>query len=198
METINQRIKILRTTLELKQAEFAEQLSVSRTHISNIENGNDQPSSTLLHFIIYRYGSEKWLLEGSGSMFPDFDFQSDSGVMEKYKLQRAMLERDIANSSGDALRYKVECLGYFWSLITCSYRDEDELEYLSNISKLFDMLEASVTKAALVSTYSNNERKKNNVQINEDNKIRIQNVADQLAAIQTFVMNTPRKRKKKQ
>jgi len=67
---LNNRIKIVRESLQLSQREFGEKLGVSRDVISNMEYGRVQPKELLVKHICDLYGvNEKWLKTGDGCMF---------------------------------------------------------------------------------------------------------------------------------
>jgi transcriptional regulator with XRE-family HTH domain len=51
---IGEALRLMRVFSDLKQGELAEKLGVSKSHISEIENGNKSPSLDLLQ----RYSSE--------------------------------------------------------------------------------------------------------------------------------------------
>lgn len=63
------RMKELRNSLGLTQAEFAERLCVSRKTLSEIENGKKEPGGLLLHGLEYCFGTDRvWILSGKGGM----------------------------------------------------------------------------------------------------------------------------------
>lgn len=66
---IGKRIKLIRQQLKLTQQQFAEKIGVSRSHISNLENGNEMPSNSLLLFISTIFPvNHDWLLYEDGDM----------------------------------------------------------------------------------------------------------------------------------
>ncbi len=68
MTTINERVNQVRKQHGLTQQKFAEMLGISRTHIANVENRNDNPSVPVLKLIATKFGvNEQWLLTGEGS-----------------------------------------------------------------------------------------------------------------------------------
>ncbi len=77
--TVNDRIKILRESLELSQSEFADVIDMQRNSISLIENKKRNPSEKLLRVIANRFNANlDWLKDGEGNMF-SFD-KSDSYI----------------------------------------------------------------------------------------------------------------------
>jgi len=68
--TINERIKQLRTTLQLSQAEFAKAIFISNGYIADLENANRKVNDRIIHLISLTFGvSEAWLKNGKGNMF---------------------------------------------------------------------------------------------------------------------------------
>ena len=68
--TINERIKQLRTTLQMSQAEFAKAIFISNGYIADLENANRKVNDRIIHLISLTFGvSEAWLKNGKGNMF---------------------------------------------------------------------------------------------------------------------------------
>lgn len=67
---INARIKQLRMSLNLTQADFGKRIGVSRGVITNIEFEKTEPKDLQINLICREFGvSEKWLRYGDGDMF---------------------------------------------------------------------------------------------------------------------------------
>lgn len=67
---INERFKEVRKALKYTQKKYAELLGASQTHLSNVENGNDNPSAILIKLVCAKFGvSEQYLANGEGEMF---------------------------------------------------------------------------------------------------------------------------------
>ena len=68
---IGERIKALRTNKELTQEEFAQAVSVVRSHISLVEAGKREPSELMIKSIISAFPdiSAQWLRTGEGDMY---------------------------------------------------------------------------------------------------------------------------------
>lgn len=74
MTELHERIKEIRKRSFLTQAQFAERLGISRTHISKIENGLDTPSDKLMDNICKEFWiSISWLKHGKGSKQPGLE-----------------------------------------------------------------------------------------------------------------------------
>lgn len=70
MENIGQKIQTIREKLGMTQAEFANRIGISRTHVSNLESDVSQPSNALLRFICKEYGvREDWVRYGVEPIF---------------------------------------------------------------------------------------------------------------------------------
>ncbi len=69
MNTIGERIKIVRNKVQLTQAMFGETVGVSHSHISKMESDKEFPSNTLVKLICIKFGiNEEWLNTGKGEM----------------------------------------------------------------------------------------------------------------------------------
>lgn len=68
--TTNTRIKAVRTTLKLSQAEFGKKIGLSQNYIWMIEKGERVPSDRAIRDICREYGvDDVWLRTGVGEMF---------------------------------------------------------------------------------------------------------------------------------
>lgn len=69
---LGERVKFVRKSNKLNQADFAKRLGISQTHVSKIEKNVENPSETLLKLISIEFGiSEEWLKTGAGEMVID-------------------------------------------------------------------------------------------------------------------------------
>ncbi len=69
--TANERIKQIRKTLKLSQAEFASQLGLTQPSIAALEGSPRPPQERHIKAICNIYGvDEHWLRTGEGEMFP--------------------------------------------------------------------------------------------------------------------------------
>lgn len=67
-QSVNERVKLLRTSLRLTQVEFAQELNVSASTIAKIETG-EKPSIAVLDAIINKYSvPDDWIINGKGEM----------------------------------------------------------------------------------------------------------------------------------
>ena len=68
--TINERIRQLRTTLKMSQAEFARAIFISNGYIAELESANRNVNDRIIHLMSLTFGvSETWLKQGTGNMF---------------------------------------------------------------------------------------------------------------------------------
>lgn len=68
---IGDRIRQLRREVGLKQADFVAGLDISRSYLSKIESGEEQPGRELLIRVSHEYGvSLDWITSGVGNMKP--------------------------------------------------------------------------------------------------------------------------------
>lgn len=67
---MNERIKEIRTALNLTQDAFAKRLGVKRNTVGNYETGNRIPSDQSIYSICREFNvNEEWLRHGTGDMF---------------------------------------------------------------------------------------------------------------------------------
>ncbi|MCI7303044.1 MAG: helix-turn-helix transcriptional regulator [Clostridiales Family XIII bacterium] len=74
MNTESERLKQLRKVLNIKQGDFAEKISTTQGHISDIENGRKNLSDRTIKLICLEKWNgnsvnEEWLRTGTGEMF---------------------------------------------------------------------------------------------------------------------------------
>ncbi|GLC88752.1 helix-turn-helix domain-containing protein [Lysinibacillus piscis] len=68
--TINQRVKQIRTALNLSQAKFATAISISNSHIAGIELEHRKVNDRIIRLICITFNvNENWLKSGEGDMF---------------------------------------------------------------------------------------------------------------------------------
>lgn len=68
---MHNRLKDLRTDLNLTQEEFANKICVTKSSVSMMERGERNPSPQTVQLICQQFGIRKdWLLEGTGPMKP--------------------------------------------------------------------------------------------------------------------------------
>ena len=74
METINDRVKILRKELGLTLDRFGEHLGVKKSTLSNIENNRYGVTDQMIKSICREFNADYiWLTTGEGEMFNDLD-----------------------------------------------------------------------------------------------------------------------------
>ncbi|GHU75455.1 hypothetical protein FACS1894188_06370 [Clostridia bacterium] len=140
--TVGQRIKVVRELRGVGQAKFAKELGVSQTHISKIENGNDNPSKTLIKLISLKYAiNEDYLLNGEGyfsSMLEEY-VTNDKELMSYYNDQRFWFDDLLKRQKGDDLILIIECFCRFSALIGHTQGQKKEngrIEYLKCICEV--------------------------------------------------------------
>lgn len=84
---MNERLKILRKHLNLKQDELGERVKLSRSHISALENGTKKVTDRIIYDICRELDvNEMWLREGKGEMFAENDSTIIEELAREYKL----------------------------------------------------------------------------------------------------------------
>ena len=77
-DEVRERIKLVRTTLNASQRDFAKQLYISQTLLGDIELGNRNVNNRTIQLVATTFNVNKnWLLTGKGKMFsaPPVDTQ---------------------------------------------------------------------------------------------------------------------------
>jgi transcriptional regulator with XRE-family HTH domain len=68
-QTVNERVKLLRSTLKLSQNEFAAKTGMSAPGLWKLEAGESKPRTSTLVAICSAFGvSKEWLLHGKGEL----------------------------------------------------------------------------------------------------------------------------------
>lgn len=81
--TSNERLRYLRETLKMSMEAFAHVTGMSRSHISNIENGRRDITIELMSFLNETYGvSMDWLILGKGTMLPAGELAEHSKAID--------------------------------------------------------------------------------------------------------------------
>lgn len=107
---MNERIRELRKSLNLTMEAFGERIGVSKSTISNIENGNREATEHMIKSICREFGADYiWLTTGEGEMF----VESDDDFMER--IDRIMVsENEVRKNMIKTLLYvsdtDIECL----------------------------------------------------------------------------------------
>ena len=100
---MKQRIKELRSALNLTQDEFAARIGISKSALSRLEAGINNPSAQTIQFICQQFGVRRdWLVDGTGPMQlpPDEDDMIvDSVLAGEDEFVKAVI-RGIAKSPG--------------------------------------------------------------------------------------------------
>lgn len=107
--TVNERIKLLRTSLNLTQNQFAAAIESTLTTVSRIENGGSKPQLGTIKAIIRVYNvNTEWLNFGKGEMFNETKEVSQSAnpwkdaLIEEMKSEIEFLKQLLLNLSGKA------------------------------------------------------------------------------------------------
>ena len=67
---MHERLKEVRKALNMKQGDFAKELSITQGHLSDLENGRKEVSERLINILVLKFNiSEDWLRTGKGDMF---------------------------------------------------------------------------------------------------------------------------------
>ncbi len=74
---MKERVKIVRMNAGMNQAEFGKKISISRSAVWKIENGENTPSEQTIRLICKEFNvSYLWLTDGIEPMYTEFDTDS--------------------------------------------------------------------------------------------------------------------------
>lgn len=115
---MKERIKELRSKLNLTQQGFADKLSTSRSNIACYETGKNTPSDAVISLICREFNvNEDWLRTGAGEMF--LPITRDDEI--------AKLTTDLFKEEEDSFKTRL--------ILTLSKLDESEWAVLEKIAK---------------------------------------------------------------
>jgi transcriptional regulator with XRE-family HTH domain len=111
-KTVNERIKLVRQSLQLSQAKFCKAIFLSNGHYAELELGNRKVNSRIIKLVATIYHvSERYLQTGKGDMFntePDQQldqmialFQEFPPVYKDYILQQIELLKKLRQKDGE-------------------------------------------------------------------------------------------------
>lgn len=114
MDTVGERIKIVRKNRRINQIDFANSLGIGQPHISKIEKNLENPSKTLLMFISHKYRvSFEWLEFGTGDIDLNYDFETE-GCLNQINTMAFQLERVVKHLGQHDSGTVVYCLRDFY------------------------------------------------------------------------------------
>lgn len=109
MQNIGERFKSVRKELGFNQQQFANELGISQTHVSAIENGRENPSTSVLKLLCAKFSiREEWVVDGIGKPFPEWNMSTDEGVRAKYEQRKVYFEKALRSATGEDLICMVE------------------------------------------------------------------------------------------
>lgn len=81
VNTLNERIKMVRNALGLTQQEFADRIKVKRNTVATYEMGRSTPSYSAIALICNEFNvNEEWLRNGTGKMFKSRTREQEIGA----------------------------------------------------------------------------------------------------------------------
>ena len=109
-EEIRERIKFVRTTLNLSQRDFARRVYISQTLLGDIELGNRNVNDRTIQIVSTELNVNKnWLLSGEGEMFaaPPPDLQLEK-LVEVFNQLDTSLKDYLLDHSNSLLKIQKE------------------------------------------------------------------------------------------
>lgn len=97
---INERIRMIRTKLDLSQREFGRLLGVTGSYISQVESNRIQPSIDFICVLIRVFRVNRaWLEDGSGSMMLEEDRPSLGERLRTARIKRGYTQVELAKTA---------------------------------------------------------------------------------------------------
>jgi len=111
MQSIGERIKLLRKTLGLTQREFAEKIGIGEKTLRNYESGKFAPKEAVLRNIEQTFSvNPEWLRHGKGEMFKPKIVVSDPLEVAAARIIETIAEKRDIKLSPDKKRKLVKKL----------------------------------------------------------------------------------------
>ena len=113
MDYVNDRIKQIRTTLNINQRDFAKRIYISQTLLGNIELGNRNVNDRTIQLISTAFNVNKnWLLTGEGEIFstPPVDIKL-SNLIDNFNQLEDRLKDFLIDQSKSLLKIQKEKTG---------------------------------------------------------------------------------------
>jgi transcriptional regulator with XRE-family HTH domain len=103
MQTINERITVVRESKSMKQKDFSELINIPRSSLSEIESGKRSVSIDVIVGIstYFKDVSVDWLLTGEGEMYRQSSLNSDlhaAKVLQMYEALNDVQQREILSA----------------------------------------------------------------------------------------------------
>lgn len=115
VQTTNERIKEIRTENNLTLESFGDRIGVSKSTMSNIENGNRNATEHMIKSICREFGyCEDWLRNGTGPKKPELDMDIEYGrICAELGITDQRAKKIIMNYA----KFTPEDKQLFWSYI---------------------------------------------------------------------------------
>jgi transcriptional regulator with XRE-family HTH domain len=113
MDGIKERVKEIRTKLNISQWDFSKKIFISQTLLGDIELGNRTITERTIQLISTEFNINKdWILTGQGDMFtaPPPDIQLEK-LIEIYKQLDTVLRNYLLEQSKSLLKLQKEKFG---------------------------------------------------------------------------------------
>lgn len=123
--TVNERIKEVREKSELTMEKFGERIGISKSSVSKIESGENNPSDRTIRLICREFGyNEDWLRYGTEPKRPEIDTDVEYGrICAELGISDARAKQIILNYG----RFSPEDKKLFWEYIDRLCRADDNV-----------------------------------------------------------------------
>ncbi|MCR1953174.1 helix-turn-helix domain-containing protein [Clostridium sp. DSM 100503] len=126
---MNERLRILRETLNLSQEVLGDKINVTRSHISSLEKGKRSITDRIVIDICREFNvNEEWLRNGTGEMFAKSDTFSLDDFLKKNNataLETNIIKAIVTSYFGVSEEFRDEFINKLIGEFKNSYSDSD-------------------------------------------------------------------------
>lgn len=109
--TFSEKLKLIRKSNNLTQAEFASSIGVSRANLANIELGNVSPTPVFINCVSLMYNVDKhWLVDDNNNDLSPLNASTNmlTLIMDKYEQLDSKYKKFVENQINQLLELQKE------------------------------------------------------------------------------------------
>lgn len=140
MQTINERIKLIRMDNHLKQKDFSELLGIPRSSLSEIENGKRSPNIEIIVRISNKLKKTNldWILNGIGKMYQETPGAEKTATLHNLPTAgNAAIKNDVHYPEAEKMRTALDLSPRMFAMMQLmeALPDQEQEEILEIASK---------------------------------------------------------------
>ena len=106
--TVNERLALVRKTLQLTQREFAEKISVATGFVASMEIGDRKVNPRIMKLVSSIFNINlRWLETGEGEMFYTDTEKEIEEIIDLYKKLNPFFKKFIIRQLRDLIEFKI-------------------------------------------------------------------------------------------